>query len=47
PSEQGTNLFVLHEGTKVSIEQNDGDWTEIKISNGNRGWIKKAELGVI
>lgn len=47
PSEQGTNLFVLHEGTKVSIEQNDGEWTEIKISNGNRGWIKKAELGVI
>jgi hypothetical protein len=47
PSEQGTNLFILHEGTKVNITQSDADWTEIKLPNGNRGWIRSDELGVI
>lgn len=31
--------FVIHEGTKVYISENRGDWTEIKIANGNVGWI--------
>jgi len=47
PSEQGTNLFILHEGSKVTIEQSNADWLEIKIANGNRGWIKSAEIAVI
>lgn len=47
PSEQGTNLFVLHEGTKVSLQQTNGDWLEVKIPNGNRGWIKATDLAVI
>ncbi len=47
PSEQGTDLFVLHEGTKVGIEQRNENWTEIKIPNGNRGWIKSSDLGII
>lgn len=44
PNEKGTKLFILHEGTKVNITQEDVDWTEIKIANGNTGWIKKTEL---
>lgn len=47
PSEQGTNLFILHEGTKVHLEQTNGDWLEVKIPNGNRGWIKSADLVII
>lgn len=47
PSDQGTNLFVLHEGAKAKIEQISGDWVEIKIANGNRGWIKTVDLEVI
>lgn len=47
PSEQGTSLFTLHEGTKVTIQQNNGEWIEVKIPNGNRGWIKSSDLGVI
>lgn len=47
PSDQGTNLFVLHEGAKAKIEQSSGDWVEIKIANGNRGWIKAVDLEVI
>ncbi len=40
PNEKGTKLFILHEGTKVNITEEEGDWTEIKIANGNVGWIK-------
>ena len=47
PSEQGTNLFVLHEGTKVAILQTLGDWTEIKLPNGNTGWAKNSDLVII
>lgn len=47
PSEQGTNLFILHEGTKVDIEQSNGSWLEVQIPNGNRGWIKAADVAVI
>lgn len=44
PSEKGTKLFILHEGTKVNITQEDEAWAEIYIANGNTGWIKKSEL---
>jgi hypothetical protein len=44
PSEKGTRLFLLHEGTKVKIMEESGDWTEIKIANGNVGWVKSADL---
>ena len=44
PNEKGTKLFILHEGTKVNVTQEDVSWTEIKIANGNTGWIKKSEL---
>lgn len=44
PNEKGTKLFILHEGTKVNITAEEGDWTEIKIANGNVGWIKTDYL---
>ena len=44
PSEKGTKLFIIHEGTKVKVTQEDTDWVEIKIANGNTGWIKGSQL---
>lgn len=44
PNEKGTKLFILHEGTKVKVTQEDTDWAEIKIANGNTGWIKNSQL---
>ena len=40
PTEKGTKLFILHEGTKVLFTEEQNEWTEIKIANGNVGWIK-------
>lgn len=39
PSEKGTNLFVIHEGLKVRITDKIGDWVEIKLADGNKGWL--------
>lgn len=44
PSEKGTKLFILHEGTKVVVTQEQSDWLEIRIANGNVGWIKSSFL---
>lgn len=44
PTEKGTRLFLLHEGTKVKIMDESADWTEIKIANGNVGWVKTADF---
>ncbi len=44
PDESGTELFQLHEGTKVEIIDQLGDWKEIKLSDGNVGWLKMSDL---
>lgn len=44
PSSSGVDLFVLHEGTKVEITEIDGDWSKIKIADGNVGWIPKGNF---
>jgi tetratricopeptide (TPR) repeat protein len=47
PDNSGTDLFVLHEGSKVTIEDNVGDWYEIILSDGNKGWVPSNSLTII
>ncbi len=48
PSESGTSLFILHEGTKVTIKDNSmQEWKEIELSDGKVGWISKEDIEVI
>jgi tetratricopeptide (TPR) repeat protein len=47
PDSSGTDLFVLHEGSKVTIEDSVGDWYEIKLSDGNKGWVPSNILTTI
>lgn len=47
PAESGTNLFVLHEGTKVELVSKVGDWWNIKLQDGNEGWIHESDVEVI
>jgi len=44
PSEDGTDIFPLHEGTKVEMLEEVGEWTEIRIADGKQGWLKKETL---
>ena len=41
------NLFVLHEGTVVKLMRNEGEWRQIRLSNGNTGWVKAKDLASI
>ncbi|MDO4754725.1 MAG: tetratricopeptide repeat protein [Parabacteroides sp.] len=47
PDASGTDLFILHEGTKVSIKSKLGDWSEIEMEDGNVGWIPTKDMEVI
>jgi len=40
PDKSGTDLFQLHEGTKVLIKSDLDQWTEIVVGNGNIGWLE-------
>ena len=45
PANNGTDLFILHEGTKVNIT--DGSmkgWKEIRIADGKEGWIESKQI---
>jgi hypothetical protein len=47
PDESGTNLFVLHEGTKVELISKLGEWWKIKLEDGSQGWIHESDVEVI
>jgi hypothetical protein len=47
PDNSGTDLFVLHEGTKVSVGEKVGEWYEIRLSDGNKGWVPVGSLNII
>lgn len=44
PDESSIDLFVIHEGLKVQIIDKIGEWNEIKIGNGSKGWVKSETL---
>lgn len=44
PDENGTKLFVLHEGTKVKIKDKLNIWLKIQLSDGNEGWVKLEDI---
>jgi tetratricopeptide (TPR) repeat protein len=44
PLDKSSALFVIHDGTKVNVEDNNNDWIKIKLINGNEGWIKVSDV---
>ncbi len=44
PNLRSNNAFVIHEGTKVQILSQDGDWFRISLSDGKDGWILASEI---
>ena len=48
PSASGTELFVIHEGRKVTITDDSMQaWKEIVLEDSNVGWIETKALEVI
>jgi len=47
PSASSVDLFVLHEGTKVSLLDKLDGWQKIRIANGSVGWLPaEASKGI-
>jgi len=47
PDDAGTDLFVIHEGLKVTMIDKVSGWVKIKLSNGSVGWLKMTDVEVI
>ncbi len=44
PDRSGTDLFQLHEGTKVKVKSQLGSWFEVVLGNGNIGWLESKNI---
>lgn len=47
PNNRSNEVFVLHEGSKVFVEDQLGDWNKIKLVDGKTGWIPASDLKML
>ncbi|MDR0207497.1 MAG: tetratricopeptide repeat protein [Bacteroidales bacterium] len=47
PSEKGSDLFVIHSGLKVGITDQLNEWVEIRLPNGEKGWVLAGNVEII
>lgn len=44
PSNTGTELFILHEGTMVRVNEEVSGWHNIRVIDGREGWIQTMDF---
>lgn len=44
PDNSGTSLFLIHEGLKVRVIGELGEWYNIRLADGNEGWVAKSDI---
>ena len=44
PATGGKDIFILHEGTQLEVLQTLDDWSEIRLQDGNRGWLQTSAI---
>ena len=44
PNECGTSHFRIHEGLKVQVVEKLGDWYNIRLADGNEGWVENSDI---
>ncbi len=47
PGHSATDLFIIHEGTKVKVLDAAGQWYRIQLSDDKQGWIPAEAVRVI
>lgn len=47
PEPASVDKLILHEGTKVNIEETLGEWHKVHIADGNTGWLPQSEVTII
>ena len=45
--EASTDLFILHEGTKVRLLDQVGTWSNIELADGRQGWMRTQDFEII
>ena len=46
-SDTSKDLFILHEGTRVSVLDAVGRWKNIELADGRQGWIQADDIEII
>lgn len=46
-SEASKDLFILHEGTKVTVLDQVGSWSNVSLADGRQGWLPSESLEII
>ncbi|MBQ5647645.1 MAG: SH3 domain-containing protein, partial [Alistipes sp.] len=44
PDSSTTDLFLLHEGTKLNVVSEVEDWCEVSLADGKKGWIESKNI---
>ena len=44
PDDSGTEVFVIHEGTKVNVLSTLSTWSEVRLADGNIGWLQSSTI---
>jgi tetratricopeptide (TPR) repeat protein len=47
PKTNSTNVFTMHEGTKVFVLEKSNDWRKIYINPENTGWVKTKTIKIL
>jgi tetratricopeptide (TPR) repeat protein len=47
PGSDHSTLFSVHDGLKVTVQNEVGDWSLVRLENGWNGWVKKDVLELI
>ncbi len=46
PTKISASKFSLHEGSKVRVLETTAEWTNIRLENGNEGWVSTSDIGL-
>jgi tetratricopeptide (TPR) repeat protein len=47
PDDTSTDLFMIHEGTKLHIMDKVGNWSKIRLADGKVGWVEQNAFTLI
>jgi tetratricopeptide (TPR) repeat protein len=44
PKSSGATQSIVHEGLKVLLIRSQGNWLEVQLPDGNKGWVEEKDL---